>query len=221
MQLQNGPRQLANKFGYESLSITELVAVLLRHGTKSQPVQTLSEKVSPQLKRALQQQLSTSQFCEVIKSQFPEVKEVHFSVLASIYELLRHKDTYFTSHFFTTPQSIAQYFQFLRQTRQERFYGVYLDSGLQVKKIELIAKGTTDCVAVEPRDVLYYAVKYRTRNYMLVHNHPSGRCEPSNEDIAVTQRMKVASELLQLKFLDHIIIATQDYYSFAQHNCVI
>lgn len=81
-----------------------------------------------------------------------------------------------------------------------------------------ISHGTCNATLVGVREIMIRALMVGAVNIMLVHNHPSGICTPSQEDEEVTQELKAASKLLGIRFLDHIIIGRDCYYSFMEHN---
>ena len=112
-------------------------------------------------------------------------------------------------------------FRHLRTKQQEYVYGVYLSPRLQIVHTELLTKGTTDSVLIDARDVLYFGIKFRSRQFVLIHNHPSGDPKPSSEDIEQTKRIVSAAELLTMKLIDHIIIAKEGYFSFHEFTSVL
>lgn len=81
-----------------------------------------------------------------------------------------------------------------------------------------VGHGTCNSALVGTREIMIRALMSGAVNIMLAHNHPSGICTPSQEDEEVTQELKAASKLLGIRFLDHIIIGRDCYYSFMEHN---
>jgi len=104
----------------------------------------------------------------------------------------------------------------LQTLSQENCYCFCLDIKNKVKSIELISKGSLTCSLVHPREVLKAAILSNAASIVLVHNHPSGDSEPSNDDIEITHRIGKACGILGINFLDHIIIGKDNYYSFKQ-----
>jgi len=98
----------------------------------------------------------------------------------------------------------------------EEFHVVLLDVRGRVLRTERVAQGSVSQCPVSPRDVFRPAVREGAHGVIFVHNHPSGSIEPSFEDVALTDRLREASELLGLVARDHVIVATGGYYSFVE-----
>lgn len=108
----------------------------------------------------------------------------------------------------------------LRDQRQENFYIVMLDSMNGIIKQEKIALGGLSSVQVISREVFTPAIREAAVSVALVHNHPSGNPEPSDDDIHLTQQLRKAGELLNIDVVDHIIIGDNRYVSFVDNNIV-
>lgn len=96
---------------------------------------------------------------------------------------------------------------------KEHFIGLYLNLRLNVTKVELISLGTIDTSLVHPREVFRPAIVSRSSGLIVLHNHPSGNVEPSEEDREVTERLKKAAELLGFVLHDHIIFSKDKHKS--------
>ena len=81
--------------------------------------------------------------------------------------------------------------------------------------------GTVDEAAIHPREVVQSALEEHATAIILVHNHPSGRTEPSQEDRAITKKLKAACEAVGIKVLDHLIISNRSYFSFNENQLMI
>jgi DNA repair protein RadC len=95
---------------------------------------------------------------------------------------------------------------------------VSLNARNAVKVLELVSLGTLSNVLIHPREVFTRAVAVRSASILVVHNHPSGDCEPSNDDITITERLVKAGKLLDINVLDHLILTDSDYYSFREQG---
>ncbi len=111
-------------------------------------------------------------------------------------------------------QTVVDLAQELRNKKQEYFltFTVDGDSNLIQKRVVFI--GTLNQSLVHPREVFADAISDRAAGIILVHNHPSGNCEPSKDDFVVTQRLTAAGRLIGIEILDHIILGKTDYFSF-------
>ena len=101
----------------------------------------------------------------------------------------------------------------VRRARQEHFVVFCLNTrGCAVKRV-IVSIGTLNTTLVHPREVFYPAIVHNAAGVVLAHNHPSGETEPSDEDIAMTERLVQAGKLLGIDVLDHIIVAEKCYTS--------
>ena len=106
----------------------------------------------------------------------------------------------------------------LRNESREVFAVMFLDNQHQVLKFERLFFGTIDAAAVYPRVVVEQALKQRAAAVILAHNHPSGIAEASIADRQITKRLEQALNLIDIRVLDHIIVAGHQCYSFAEHG---
>ncbi len=102
--------------------------------------------------------------------------------------------------------------------KKELFYVVTLDSSNRIIKDILISEGTLSASLVHPREVYKKAVIESAAGIIALHNHPSGAAEPSKEDIRITNNLIEAGKVMEIPLHDHIIIAGDSYFSFAENN---
>ena len=100
----------------------------------------------------------------------------------------------------------------------EEFWVIYLNTSNKVLAKEQISKGGISFTSVDNRIILKRALNFNSVSIIAVHNHPSGNLKPSNADINLTKKLKLACESLEIKLLDHIIISDSGYYSFLDEN---
>lgn len=101
---------------------------------------------------------------------------------------------------------------------QERLIVMSLNSQLDVIASDTIAIGQISSIVVSPREVFQIALLNNASSIILAHNHPGGHLVPSQEDIALTQKLREVGQLLQVPVNDHFIVSTDDYYSFAENQ---
>ncbi len=89
---------------------------------------------------------------------------------------------------------------------KEHFWIIALNHRHNIKYIELVSLGTLNSSLVHPREVFRYAIMQGTSGIILAHNHPSGYAQPSDNDIAVTKRLKEAGDIIGIQILDHVIV---------------
>jgi DNA repair protein RadC len=120
---------------------------------------------------------------------------------------------------FTSPRQVFDYFHHeFRDSRKEHFLTLLLDGKNRIIRRVQVSEGTLNQSIVHPREVFSPAVKESAAAVILVHNHPTGDPVPSNEDIAITRRLREAGEIMGIKVLDHIIVGDGEYVSFVERG---
>jgi DNA repair protein RadC len=109
------------------------------------------------------------------------------------------------------PAKAMQIMALLKDKKKEHFYALLLDSKNKIIKKDLVSVGTLDNSLVHPREVFKEAIKNSAAGVILVHNHPSGDPEPSENDVEITQKIAKAGNILNIKVLDHVIIAEKGW----------
>jgi len=108
----------------------------------------------------------------------------------------------------------------LRDKKQEIFSVIYLNGRNEIIGMEELFHGSLTTSAVYPREVVKKVLKQNAAALIFVHNHPSGNLNPSEEDIKITKKLKDAVATIDVKVQDHLIIAVNNYYSFADNNII-
>ncbi|WP_232056637.1 RadC family protein [Methylomonas rhizoryzae] len=120
-----------------------------------------------------------------------------------------------------TPELVGTYFQTrLRERDREVFACLYLSAPLQVIQYEELFKGTVDTAAIYPREVVKRCVQLGASSLFIAHNHPSGDLWPSDADRNITNLLKQALQLIDVRLLDHFIIGNGAPFSFAQRGLI-
>ncbi|MFC0164878.1 MULTISPECIES: RadC family protein [Bacillus] len=209
------PRERLLALGAESLSNHELLAILLRTGTKKESVLQLSNRLLQSfdglrlLKEASVEELSSI-------SGIGRAKAVH--IMAAL-ELGRrvHKLVYEDRYVIRTPEDGAKYLmEDLRFLNQEHFVVMFLNTKNQIIHKQTIFIGSLNASIVHPREVFKEAVKRSAASLICAHNHPSGDPSPSREDIEVTKRLCDCGKMIGIEVLDHLIIGDQKYVSLKE-----
>ena len=118
-----------------------------------------------------------------------------------------------------SPETAQQFLLNRYRNLEHEIFGIFwLTSENDVIEIEELFRGTIDCASVYPREVVKSACKYNASSAMLFHNHPGGTAYPSGLDEAITRRLAIALDLVEVRILDHIIVGRSDTYSFAEHG---
>ncbi|MEW6652903.1 MAG: JAB domain-containing protein, partial [Bacteroidota bacterium] len=95
-----------------------------------------------------------------------------------------------------------------------------LSSSNRIIKFQKISEGSLNSSVVHPREVFKVAIENSSANIILIHNHPSGNPEPSNEDISITRKLSEAGKLLEIQVFDHIILAGDSYSSLVEKRII-
>ena len=120
----------------------------------------------------------------------------------------------------TTPRSVIEYFSFLEDKDKEEFWVMMLNTKNGVIGSKCVSVGTLNMALAQPREMFNVAVRHMASSIIVAHNHPSGDCTPSMEDIAVTKNIIKAGKLLQIVCLDHFIIGRQKSISLKQEGVI-
>jgi len=101
---------------------------------------------------------------------------------------------------------------------KEHFFVVLLDARMRVTLVDVVSIGTLNASLVHPREVFIRAIANAASAILIAHNHPSDQSDPSDADIALTKRLQQAGKLLGIDLIDHLIVTTSGYYSFAENG---
>lgn len=211
------PREKLLQKGAEALSDAELLAVLFGHGTRGQDVVSFSRNLLLQfggLRGVLAQQ----------PSSFKKVKGLGAAKICMLFSvreigLRQLREKIIGQNFVRSPQAVTDYLTAaLRDQKREIFKVLFLDKALRILGERDLFHGTIDEAAVHPREIVKAALEFHASSLVLVHNHPSGKVEPSREDYEITQKIKAACQTVSVRILDHIIIGENQYFSFSERN---
>ncbi len=204
--------------GAHSLSDEELLAIILRTGTKGEDAVTLACRVLDICgeSRGIEglHHVTLAQLMQI--SGIGEVKAVKLKAIAELSTRIANakvkKDISFIS-----PQEVAcAYMEQMRHLEQEQCFAVYLDSkDCRIKDVHL-SVGDLNHSIMSSREVFRQALLCNAAAVILLHNHPSGNPTPSREDIRLTRSLKEASDIMGIPLLDHIIIGDNTYISLRE-----
>lgn len=103
---------------------------------------------------------------------------------------------------------------------QEKMIALFTDNKLTIRNVQIVGIGTVNGIMLSTRDILITALHTAATGIILAHNHPSGASKPSAEDKKFTEALKNAAQLVGMQLIDHIIFASNDYYSFCEHRAL-
>ena len=212
------PRERLINIGVQNLSNEELLAILLKSGTKNTSVKLLAANILKELN-------SISELKEMTFERLVKIKGIKQAkaceLLASI-ELGRRinkKINNLNQIKIVDSTSIFEYYKsILIDIKQEYFYCVYLNTRNEIIKDKLLFVVTINESLVHPREIFKEAYLLSASSIICVHNHPTGNINPSKNDILITEQLKNVGLILGIKLLDHIIIGKDNYYSFMDNG---
>lgn len=211
------PREKLIKKGAQALHKKELLAILLRTGIKGKNVLQVAEDIL--LRYGDKKLLDVS---------YQELRNMHgvgptkaVQVLAAI-ELGKrlYQEKVEKEIFINSPEDIFKEVDSIRENKKENFVVLYLDARNKLIYKETVSIGTLDANLVHPREVFEPAVRNLAAQIALVHNHPSGDSEPSEEDLKITKRLIKAGEILGIEIIDHLVVTKKNYFSFKDKKLI-
>ncbi len=214
------PREKLMRYGAETLTNAELVAILLGKGTTTYNALDTARM----LLRAFDslETLASASYIEMQK--VPGIGPVKAVTLLAAFQLFRNLQSQQAGREiirFTDPSSVAGiYMPLLGHRKKESFYMVMLNAAMQKIADLEISRGTLTASLVHPREVFKEAIRHSASGIIVLHNHPSGVLQPSEQDKRITEKLVRAGELLEIPVHDHLIITTGGYYSFREHNLI-
>ena len=220
MAKEDRPYEKCLRLGPGALSDGELLAVLLRTGTKGCPSVDMADEIL-NLSRNREgltglYQLSLAQLQSV--KGVGKVKAVQIKCIGELSKRIAAA-TARKGLSFNQPETIAEYYmERLRHEEQELLICMMLDTKNHLLGEEMVFKGTVNSSLVNPREIFLAAVSYHAVGILLVHNHPSGDPTPSRADLDFTQRVSRAGDILGIPLIDHIIIGDHRFLSFRQRG---
>lgn len=213
------PREKLLQKGSNALTDAELLAIFLRTGTPGKSAVDLARDLLNDfgsLKALLDADLQ--RFCQSVglgPAKYAQMQAVLEMARRHFCEILQRGDA-LTSPDITRAYLSAQ----LRGYSYEVFACLFLDNQHRVLKLEELFRGTIDSASVYPREVAKAALQHNAAAVIFAHNHPSGISEPSQADRHITDKLKQALALFDIRVLDHFIIGDGLPYSFAEHGLI-
>lgn len=220
------PRERFLKVGPEGLSDAELFAILLRTGSrgkKNEKGELMPGENVIDMSNRLIKEYGLDKLMECSLIELEKIKGIGPSKAMQILTIAELQKRINQSKHplkkITCAKDVFDYFhERLKDEKQENFYVLILNNQNNIIKEELISKGILDSAIIHPREVFRPAIKNSSARIILVHNHPSGNPEPSQEDLEITQRLIKAGEEIDIKVLDHVILGYKNWWSWLKDD---
>lgn len=203
--------------GPGALTVVELLSVILRTGAEGVSVIDMARNLVDSFEPEGISGLCSATMAELTRVRgIGRIKAMQLLCIAELSKRIA-KSVRGDAPVFTGPYSVADYYmEDLRHERQEKVLVAMLDTKGRLLGEEIIAKGTVNYAAVSPREIFLTALDKKAVSIILVHNHPSGDPEPSEEDLVLTRRVLEAGDMIGIPLLDHIIIGDRKAVSLAE-----
>ncbi|MDE5909430.1 MAG: DNA repair protein RadC [Lachnospiraceae bacterium] len=209
------------KHGSASLTEAELLAIILRTGTRNCSALEMAKKVltlagGQDLKLNSLHHLSLNELMEI--PGIGEVKAVKIKCLSELAVRMALEKAS-ASLKYDSPETVAGYYmEKMRHKEMEIILLLLLDNKLRLIEEYTLSQGTVRASLLSSREIFIKALKCRACHLMLLHNHPSGDPSPSQQDIVITQKIKEAGELMDIPLIDHIVVGDGCYISLKEKD---
>ena len=214
------PRERLAKEGVEALSNQELLAILLRTGTRQASVFEIAQKVLSNLSSLTDLKKMTLQELQSL-SGIGHVKAIELQAMIELGHRIHKHETLEMESIISSQKLAKKMQQELGHKKQEHLVALYLNTQNQIIHQQTIFIGSATRSIAEPREILHYAIKHMATSLILVHNHPSGAVSPSRNDDHVTKLVKEACDLMGIVLLDHLIVSHSSYFSYREKTDLI
>ncbi len=213
------PREKLIEIGAENLTDVELISIILRSGGRNCPVTSLSRDLINEfggIKRLLSADIE-----EVLK--FKNIDTAKASSLKAVEEISKRylSPSSETPTYIKTPKDVHDIVRKdIFNKDQEYLFLLCLDSRNKLISKDIISKGTLNETLIHPREIFKKAISKNSCYIILAHNHPSEKCEPSDEDIKVTKRIHDAGINMGIPLIDHVIVTNDSFSSMKSSNLI-
>lgn len=211
---ENRPRERLQKEGAPALSPAELLAIILKSGTKKENILEISNRLIAT--HGLQNLSACS--LQQLQQQYG-IGPARASQIIALFELCKRVSYSQEKKNISCAKEAAElYLPKTRSLRKENFMAIYLDTKNNIIAEETITVGILNSSLVHPREVFHGAIKHLAYAVIVLHNHPSGNPEPSDEDLEITKSLIQSGKLMGIPLLDHIILGKNNWWSWAESS---
>ena len=217
--IDDRPREKLAAKGADSLSNSELLAILINNGTADKSAVELGKELMAKAKNDLSR-LAKMSVKEVVNLKIKGLGPAKAITIAAALELGIRRDM--AENKKTVVKTSGDIANFLMSHFQYKPYEVfavlYLNNSNKINHFEVVSEGGLSGTVADPRIIMRKALEHEAVNLVLCHNHPSGNLKPSRQDEELTRKLKHAAEFFSMKVIDHIIVSEEGYFSFADNG---
>lgn len=213
------PRERLKEVGSMNLTDKELLAIILKTGTKNYSVMDLALEILNRYKIQELQEMTINKLTEI--KGIGEVKAIELLATIELGKRIYIKKNKKREKL-SDPKSIWETSRYLFvNLKQEHFYCLYFNNKQELLERKLLFMGTINQSITHPREVFKEAYRLSASSIVCMHNHPSGDLTPSRADISFTEKLIKIGQLQGIPILDHIIVGEDEYYSFYENNNIL
>jgi len=218
MSTADRPREKLLEKGAEALSVPELLAIIIGGGSTEKTAVELMQEIMDDCEGKLMT-LSKMQIKELMLYKgIGEAKALSIIAAAEIGRR-RLEESVSDMVQFSDGESVHKYMRHkVMDLDHEESWALLLNNNAKLIRCVHLSYGGLTETAVDARILMRHAILANATCFILIHNHPSGRMIPSNQDCDLTRKVRHAGETMNIRMLDHVIVSDSDYYSFAEHG---
>lgn len=212
---ENRPVERLVEHGENVLSNSELLAIILKNGIKGKNVLEISNRI---LAKYSFKQLESVSLKELTKIKgIGTMKAAQIKAVIELYKRISLKNITVIEKVYT-PKTAYELLRYdIENKEKEHLIALFL-VGNQVVSKKIITIGTMDQTLISEKEILKEALRENAQGIIIAHNHPSGECKPSSQDKIATEKLKNACKVIDVVFVDHLIITSETYFSFKENN---
>lgn len=212
------PREKAAKYGIESLTNSELLAIILRSGRPGLPVTEISRRLmeNNDNKFLKLERMSDEELLDV-----PGIGPVKVLEVRVMLEIMRRYSAEKLGDRvqFKQPEHIYDYMRFkIANLTHEEMWVIFVDNSNRLSGTMKISEGSATGTIFDSKKIFHKAFISRAHGIILCHNHPSGTLFPSPQDLQITRNFNAQCKILEFRFIDHLIVTTDGFYSFHENG---
>lgn len=216
--IEEQPREKLQNHGRKSLTNAELLAIVIRSGTPDLSALDIARTILQSVDHDLHR-LARKTIDDLVR--FPGVGKAKATEILAVMELVRRRQQSKIANQALIKCSGDAYEYIspvFMDMDHEEFYAIYLSRGNRVLKTAQISKGGVSGTVADGKIIFNYGLETKASGIILAHNHPSGNASPSMADVQLTESLKKFGDYIDVQILDHIIVAGNNYFSFADEG---
>lgn len=204
-------RELTLEHGFSYPTDTELIMMILGSGTKYCPIEILAQQIEQIISSCNREQIYENLI------NLPGMGKSKALTIMAALELGRRRNS-FQNAKIKMPSDILPFVLNFSTKKKEHFLCICLNGSHEIIQIKVISIGTDTKTILNPKEIFLEAIKENAAGIIICHNHPSGNCTPSKDDINTTEQLIKGARILGIELLDHIIFSQNSYYSFVENK---